>query len=402
MIQPIHVDFSNTRIIYLHSLSRKYCSDLPEFLGSNMLLKTHLTFALIKVEEHVRGWIGAHHPRFQFPAVFRRSIHLRSTKRRDIMLLISLYKLCGPSMPVGARRLPSSLTQVRGIIQRCTSTSAASYVKFPSHKSGSPNGAIESLRDQRKSRKDKAIGPAPRVADISAQSNADTKTKINKSSKKADPIRSTKKKMAASRSPLASSNERPLDANNETKKGKTKNSLVEIWVDASSTGIGFIWDGKWLAWAFINTPTKPMTTNSAWSELIAVEMGLRALMAGGHRSMTATVWTDNKGVVTALTKGRCRSRGLGLDEIVEEIKSLSAKGNITVEAGWISTETNPADKPSRGIIPDNLKRYPCQPRIPSRLAGVLRNWLKPSTTIQLCRDLPTSDRIELKAVSELA
>ena len=57
---------------------------------------------------------------------------------------------------------------------------------------------------------------------------------------------------------------------------------LEIFVDASGSGIGFVFGTYWLAWTFKKSPNIPLGGDGnivmSWAELLAVEVGLRALI----------------------------------------------------------------------------------------------------------------------------
>ncbi|KAF8156073.1 hypothetical protein B0H34DRAFT_639384, partial [Crassisporium funariophilum] len=84
--------------------------------------------------------------------------------------------------------------------------------------------------------------------------------------------------------------------------------------------------------------------------LVAVELGLRSLIAAGYRSTAITVRSDNQGVVGALEKKTWCNRH-GLDVVLQKILDLCNDNSITLKPRWVPTKMNPADGPSRGIYP---------------------------------------------------
>ncbi|KAF9522459.1 hypothetical protein CPB83DRAFT_736498, partial [Crepidotus variabilis] len=82
--------------------------------------------------------------------------------------------------------------------------------------------------------------------------------------------------------------------------------------------------------------------------IIAVEMGVRALIAAGYQDTTIIVRSDNEGVVQALTKLTWTTNH-GLFTVLERIYRLCKRHELKLQAKWVSTKVNPADKPSRGV-----------------------------------------------------
>ncbi|TFK31672.1 hypothetical protein BDQ12DRAFT_582688, partial [Crucibulum laeve] len=80
--------------------------------------------------------------------------------------------------------------------------------------------------------------------------------------------------------------------------------------------------------------------------MVAVELGLRAIITAGYRSTRVVVRSDNAGVVQALSKRS--SKHIQQKSVLREILSVCEAYNIEIEPRWISTEENPADNPSRG------------------------------------------------------
>lgn len=144
---------------------------------------------------------------------------------------------------------------------------------------------------------------------------------------------------------------------------------LEIFVDsAASWGIGFIKDGRWLAWKFKRGWDTEGRDNS-WGEMVAVELGLRVAIAAGHRSRGITVRSDNSGVVRSLVSGI--SRNFQQNLILQKILQLCRTYNVRITPEWISTKLNPADKPSRGMFAPRGLLFPNPPPLPAHLADFL-------------------------------
>jgi hypothetical protein len=150
----------------------------------------------------------------------------------------------------------------------------------------------------------------------------------------------------------------------------------EIFVDASAHGIGFIFNDRWLAWRFTTAhPLLPLGPDGrliiSWAELVAVELGIRTLIAAGFRNAMITVRSDNQGVVVALTSEKWTEK-YDLDGIVKRILQLSRKAGLSLKMKWISTKENPADDPSRGVYPPIESAFHCRPSIPRALSDLIQ------------------------------
>lgn len=149
---------------------------------------------------------------------------------------------------------------------------------------------------------------------------------------------------------------------------------IEIFVDASAVGIGFVFKTQWLAWKFKRTSKIPLDKNGrivmSWAELLAVEVGLRALITAGYRSTTISLRSDNTGVVEALQKKSWCQRH-GIEEILVNILALCGEYGIKLKPSWVPTKENPADMPSRGLFPPWSLIFNFPPKLPTRLSELL-------------------------------
>jgi hypothetical protein len=145
-------------------------------------------------------------------------------------------------------------------------------------------------------------------------------------------------------------------------------SPLKIFVDASEHGIGFILNDRWLAWTF--THNIPRGSNKkiimSWAELIAVELGILTLLAGGYRDSQVLVKSDNRGVVAALTKKKWKPK-YDLDIILARILRLCEEAPLELKAQWLWGKKNLADGPSRGQYPPADLMLDYTPRIPQHL-----------------------------------
>jgi hypothetical protein len=153
----------------------------------------------------------------------------------------------------------------------------------------------------------------------------------------------------------------------------SSNGRLEIYVDASGWGIGFVFGSRWLAWTFKKTRKIPLGGDGRmvmhWAELLAVEVGLRALIAAGHQSTTITVYSDNTGVIEALNK-RSWCPQHGLEDSLQIILKLCGDYRIELRPRWVSTKDNLADMPSRGEFPGSL-HFEYVPKLTKRLSDLL-------------------------------
>jgi hypothetical protein len=159
----------------------------------------------------------------------------------------------------------------------------------------------------------------------------------------------------------------------------SKTNPSEIFVDASGRGIGFIFGDKWLAWRFpAHHPLLPLGPDGklvmSWAELVAVELGVRALLAAGYRNSTLIVRSDNAGVVKALKDKKWITK-YGLHDVLQRIFALCDEGKLWLQMKWVSTKANLADGPSRRVYPSNTLLFQHRPEIPMELADIIEDVL---------------------------
>jgi hypothetical protein len=139
----------------------------------------------------------------------------------------------------------------------------------------------------------------------------------------------------------------------------------KVYVDASTSwGIGLVLDGKWLAW-HLEDGWQAEGREIGWAEMVAVELAIRTLITGKFRNCHIIVQSDNQGVVGALRAGR--SRGTQQNMVLHEIVKLIQNHDLWISTTWIPSSDNPADGPSRGILPGKDSLYPFPPKIPFHL-----------------------------------
>lgn len=144
----------------------------------------------------------------------------------------------------------------------------------------------------------------------------------------------------------------------------------EIYVDASTTGIGLVYknDKRWLAWTYVEGHSAIQKgangkIDACWGELVAAELALLTFLAdpsfdsrnipsGSSSSLPQkrmlVVKSDNRGVVKAIRRNSWNTR---LDSILGRILTRAEENDVELKAKWLWTRLNPADGPSRGKYP---------------------------------------------------
>jgi hypothetical protein len=146
----------------------------------------------------------------------------------------------------------------------------------------------------------------------------------------------------------------------------------KMFIDTSTSwGIEFIMDRKWLAWQLI-LGWKTDDRDIGWAEIVAVELGLHAVIAAGIRSSHLIFHSDNAGVVGAMRVSM--SRNHQQNGILQWIVFLCQEHNIWITTNWVLTLDNLADNPSRAVFPPASQLYTSPPPIPYHL----KNFVQPS------------------------
>lgn len=140
---------------------------------------------------------------------------------------------------------------------------------------------------------------------------------------------------------------------------------LPIFVDASTSfGIGFLADNRWLAWRLLpgwNSEGRDI----GWAEMVAIDLGLRALVHSGLRNVHLHFHSDNQGVVGALKAGR--SRSLAQNDILRRLSSFALDHDIWLSVDWVKSADNVSDGISRGAFPQSAARFRFPPPLPSYL-----------------------------------
>jgi hypothetical protein len=140
---------------------------------------------------------------------------------------------------------------------------------------------------------------------------------------------------------------------------------VPIFVDASTSFvIGFWWEGRYLDWCLLDG-WHADGRDIGWAEMVAIELGLRSVIAAGFRNAHFILRSDNQGVVGAFKAGM--SRNPAQNAILRHIIFLFQEHSLWFSTVWVASEDNPADAPSRGVFPSSARCFAHPPRIPFHL-----------------------------------
>jgi hypothetical protein len=138
-----------------------------------------------------------------------------------------------------------------------------------------------------------------------------------------------------------------------------------VFVDASTSfGIGFLADSRWLAWCLL-PDWKSDGHDIGWAEMVAIDLGLCALIHSGLRNVHIKFRSDNQGVVGALKAGR--SRSLAQNDILRRLTSFVMDHDVWFSVDWVKSADNLSDNVSRGVFPTSLARFCFPPPLPSYL-----------------------------------
>ncbi|KAH6889505.1 hypothetical protein BKA70DRAFT_880917 [Coprinopsis sp. MPI-PUGE-AT-0042] len=145
---------------------------------------------------------------------------------------------------------------------------------------------------------------------------------------------------------------------------KSSKAAIEYTSDASGKGIGVVYNGKWLAWAFVqNCPDLPRSAktgeiNANYVELLAVELGLVHLIQDGVTSAKVTNFCDNRHIVHLVnsslhagagsSKTKKKKQDGRMADVIRRIRGFVKEADIDLNATWIASKQNTADAPSRG------------------------------------------------------
>ena len=123
----------------------------------------------------------------------------------------------------------------------------------------------------------------------------------------------------------------------------------EAYSDASSeVGIGITIGSRWQAWR-LAPGWKSQDRGILWAEAVGFELLVTCLLAILSKGEHLQVHGDNRGVVEGWWKKSSPNRPT--NKVFRRVLELAEKGNWTIHTRYISSANNPADGPSRGILP---------------------------------------------------
>jgi hypothetical protein len=141
-----------------------------------------------------------------------------------------------------------------------------------------------------------------------------------------------------------------------------------IFVDASTSwGIGIIIAGKWTAFR-LHEDWKIEGRDICWLETVAVEILLYILEAMGVANVSLFIYSDNQGTIGSLGKGRSRNFHINLS--IRRAYVVLVSQFITPELVYITSENNPADPISRGVLGSTESRITASFSLPDELRHV--------------------------------
>ncbi|CUA70723.1 hypothetical protein RSOLAG22IIIB_09049 [Rhizoctonia solani] len=144
---------------------------------------------------------------------------------------------------------------------------------------------------------------------------------------------------------------------------------LSIFTDASTSfGIGVIIDKEYLS-SRLMSGWKSDGRDIGWAEAIAIEIALAWIIFKGFRKTSITIHCDNQGVVYAWKAGR--SRNPHQNDAITRITAMALEHNIHIQIQYVNTKDNPADLPSRNVLPPDTIKARNPPKIPDHLIDFL-------------------------------
>ena len=131
---------------------------------------------------------------------------------------------------------------------------------------------------------------------------------------------------------------------------------VQAFSDASSSlGIRVVIRDRWRAWALKpgwNNDEKDIT----WAEAVGMELLVRTILDQAPRGAKFKIYGDNRGVVEGWWSGR--SRNTETNEVFKRLHSILRVHGCEIYTRYVPSASNPADGPSRGVLPSLNKLLP--------------------------------------------
>lgn len=132
---------------------------------------------------------------------------------------------------------------------------------------------------------------------------------------------------------------------------------LDVWVDASTWGIGIIIGGRSAAWK-LAADWEADGRDIGWAEMVALELACMYLTKD-HKDVTIIVHCDNTGVIGAWSKGW--SRNFHVNFAIRRAVYVCMSPNLGILPEYVESKYNKADRLSRGLT---------APRITTRLPRI--------------------------------
>jgi hypothetical protein len=130
----------------------------------------------------------------------------------------------------------------------------------------------------------------------------------------------------------------------------------------TSFGIGVVINDSWWPWCLLGGWNSE-NQDIGWAEAIALNPAISGIIMSGVHDASLTCQCDNQGVVYTWASGR--SRNPQQNSVFMSIMYKTAAANLHINVVYIRSADNPADDPSRGVRPSNLRPGPQPIPIPS-------------------------------------
>lgn len=130
---------------------------------------------------------------------------------------------------------------------------------------------------------------------------------------------------------------------------------LDIWVDASTWGIGVMIGGRSAAWK-LASGWDAESRDIMWAEMIALELACLYIQELGHNTVAVTVHCDNLSVIGAWNKGWSRNPRVNLS--IRRAVSVCMSCILKILPEHVTSENNKADGLSRGSITRISDRLP--------------------------------------------
>lgn len=142
-------------------------------------------------------------------------------------------------------------------------------------------------------------------------------------------------------------------------------SPVEFWVDASTDwGVGVVFNNIWDSWR-LKGNWKSNGRDIGWAEFIAIELGLLLAISCNFSDTHFLIRSDNQGVIDAIKGGKSRNPQQNI--VLRRILLLLSVHSLHISSLYVTSNSNLADRPSRGLPILDLPRFSSPLSLPADL-----------------------------------